>query len=42
MTDPNLVRPNVLVRVKYLVCFLIVLDQFNEHLVQGTLYKVAL
>jgi hypothetical protein len=42
ITDPNSVRPNVLVRVQYLVCFVIVSDQFNEYFVRATLYKVAL
>jgi hypothetical protein len=32
----------VLVRVQYVVCFVTVLDQFNEHFVRGMLYKVAL
>jgi hypothetical protein len=32
----------VLVRVKYVVLWVIVLDQFNENFVRGTLYKVTL
>ena len=42
ITDPISVRPNVLVRVQSVVCCVIVSDQFNEHFVQGKLYKVAL
>ena len=40
--DPNLVIPNVLVRVKYLVFFVTFSDPFNKYSMWGTLYKVAL
>jgi hypothetical protein len=42
ITDQNLVRPNVLVRVQYVVCCVIVSDHFNKYSARGTLYKVAL
>ena len=42
ITNPNSVRPNFLVKVQAVVCFVTVLDQFNEYFVQSTLYKISL
>jgi hypothetical protein len=42
ITDPNSVRPNVLVRVQSIVFFVHFSDPYNKYSVWNTLYKFAL
>jgi len=42
MTDPNSVRPNVLVRLQSLVFHVTFSYQFNKYSMWGTLYNVSL